>query len=293
MLSGDIDSGFRPGVDDWQFTNRGSAIATGGHCEGQSLTALWYYCTQPDGPDARLYGRYDNNGDVPATPDFWYDDSLGYRFASVVQTDIDSNSFANQMWYNLVIGKALKQDENGNWQTVDAPTIGDEATWDLFAYSMEATKEPQLVGVFSSSGGGHAMIVYRIYHGDLYVADPNYPGNTTRVINYAKGKFQPYNSGANADDIANGNGKAFETIEYCAKTTVLSWNDLAQRWAEFKDGTIGNDKFPGYQIMYKDSQGQTSPLTDGYMSDSKYIWIGLNTSDQNIVYNVFLNGVTL
>jgi hypothetical protein len=176
---------------------------------------------------------------------------------------------------------------------VDVPTIGDEATWDLFAYSMEATKEPQLVGLFSNSGGGHAMIVYRIYHGALYVADPNYPGNSTRVIDYANGKFTPYNSGANADDIANGNGKAFETIEYCAKTTVLSWNDLAQRWSEFKDGIIGNDKFPGYQIMYKDSQGQTSPLTDGYMSDSKYIWIGLNTSDQNIVYNVFLNGVKL
>ena len=291
LLNGDIDSGFIPGVDDWQFTNRGSYIAQGGHCEGQSLTALWYYCTQPAGADARLYGRYDNNGDVPATPDFWYDDSLGYRFASTVQEDIDSNSFANQMWDNLAGGKGFQRDENGNWQTVDIPGIGDEATWDLFAYSMEVTKEPQLVGLFSNAGGGHAMIVYRIYHGDLYVADPNYPGNTTRVIDYANGKFTPYNSGANADDIANGKGQPFETIEYCAKTTVLSWDDLAQRWSEFKDGTIGNDRFPGYQIICKDSKGQTQPLTDGYMSDSKYIWIGLQTNVQNIIFNVFLNGV--
>ena len=161
LLSGDIDSGFRPGVDDWQFTNRGSYIAQGGHCEGQSLTALWYYCIQPDGADARLYGRYDNNGDQPPTPGFWYDDSLGYRFASIVQSDIDADSFANQMWDTLAGGKALQQDENGNWQTVDVPGIGDQATWDLFAYAMEVTKEPQLVGLFSSAGGGHAMIVYR------------------------------------------------------------------------------------------------------------------------------------
>ena len=36
LLKNDIDSGFKPGVDDWQFTNRGSYIAPGGHCAGQS-----------------------------------------------------------------------------------------------------------------------------------------------------------------------------------------------------------------------------------------------------------------
>ena len=46
LLKKDIDSGFCPGIDDWQFTNYGSYIAPGGHCEGQSLSAMWYYCTQ-------------------------------------------------------------------------------------------------------------------------------------------------------------------------------------------------------------------------------------------------------
>ena len=87
LLSNDIDSGFRPGIDDWQFTNRGSYIAPGGHCEGQSLSAMWYYCTQPDGNGACLYGRYDNNGNQPATPSLWQDDSLGYRFCSVIQKE--------------------------------------------------------------------------------------------------------------------------------------------------------------------------------------------------------------
>ena len=63
------DSGFRPGVDDWQFTNNGSYIEQGGHCSGQSMSAMWYYIAKPDGPNAHLYGRYDNNGKAPATPD--------------------------------------------------------------------------------------------------------------------------------------------------------------------------------------------------------------------------------
>ena len=38
-----INTGFTPGVDDWEFINFGSYIAAGGHCAGQSLTAMWYY----------------------------------------------------------------------------------------------------------------------------------------------------------------------------------------------------------------------------------------------------------
>jgi len=165
-LKKDIDSGFRPGIDDWQFDNLGSYITPKGECEGQSLTALWYYCAQPAGANARLYGRYDNNGNQPATPSLWQDDSWGYRFASVVQEDIDASSFANLMWERLS-GKDIEQDKNGKWQPVDVPGIGDEATWDLFAYSMKVTKEPQLVCIEDDNGGGHAMICYEISNGNL------------------------------------------------------------------------------------------------------------------------------
>jgi hypothetical protein len=283
LLSGDIDSGFRPGVDDWQFTNRGSLIAPIGHCEGQSITALWYYCTKPDGTNARLCGRYDNNGNQPATPTFWQDDSLGYRFASVAQADIDNGSFANIMWVNLA-GKDFKQDNNGKWQLVDVPGISNKATWDLFAYSIKATHEPQLVCIRSNAGGGHAMIVYEISDGNLYVADPNYPGNTKRVIEYANGQFKPYNSGANADEIANGNGKAYENIAFYAKTTVLPWDTIAQHWTELKDGTIGKDSFPGYKIQYINDQSKWVDLTD----DTKTPFDAMTISVQSLT-----NGINL
>ena len=143
LLSKDIDSGFRPGIDDWEFTNYGSYITPEGECEGQSLTALWYYDTQPDGQDLCLYGRYDNNGNQPATPDFWQDDSSGYRFVSVAQADIDTGTFANNFWLNL--GGKNWVLENNKWNMVNIAGISNEATWDLFAYSIQATHEPQLV----------------------------------------------------------------------------------------------------------------------------------------------------
>ncbi len=242
-LKTDIDTHFRPGIDDWQFTNRGSYIAPSGHCAGQSISAMWYYDTQPDGKDLTLYNRYDNNGDQPATPDLWQDDSLGYRLASSVQVDIDWDSFAAKFWSK----------QRG---------VNDESAWNLFAYSMQLTEEPQYVGMTSNSGPKHAMIAYRIKDGQLYVADPNYPGNTDRRIAYTNNHFAPYNSGLNRDDIDAGITVTFEKIGYSAKSTLVDWDKVAQRWAEFKAGTIGNDRFPTYNIYYLDDDG-LHPVSDG------------------------------
>jgi hypothetical protein len=141
--------------------------------------------------------------------------------------------------------------------------VGDELTWNAFAYAMQLTGEPQLTAIFSEAGGGHAMIVHRIQDGNLYIADPNFPGNTKRKILYTFGMFIPYNSGTNAQEIAAGNGKDYETIQYWAKSTIVDFGRIAQRWTEFKNKTIGNDKFPQYRIVYQDDKGQLQELKDG------------------------------
>ena len=51
------------------------------------MTAIWYYDTQKlEAGAPSLNGLTDNNGG-PKTPNFWMDDSLAYRFVSVVQND--------------------------------------------------------------------------------------------------------------------------------------------------------------------------------------------------------------
>ena len=251
-LIGDIDSGFRPGVDDWQFTNRGSYIAPKGHCSGQSMTAMFYYISKPDGPNATLYGRYDNNGNEPATPDFWYDDSLGYRFASVIQQE---ENFSSERRYETY---ALHKDP--------------VKTLYLFAYSIKLTGQPQMVGIASSAAGGaHAMIAYRYIDNKLYVADPNYPGNTNRFIAFENNQFSPYNSGANADEIAAGHGKEYDIVYYSGKTALIDWQTLHKRWAQVKDGTSGNDHFPSYEINWYDKDKNKHKLEDGLETSEKFL----------------------
>jgi len=269
-----IDSGFRPGGDDWQFTNRGSYIVPDGHCAGQSVSAMWYYCEKPDGDDAFLWGLYDRNGNDPATPDLWQDDSFGYRLASTVQQDIRWGKF------EVDFQRALRG-------------LDDRAHFKAFAYAIKLTGEPQYAGISSSAGGGHALIAYRVDRKGRAVADPNYPGATDRRIEYANGQFKPYNSGADADAIAAGNGKAFESIGYMAKTAMVEWPLMSSRWQEFKDGRIGNDRFPAYDIRVADPDGNEIPLTDGFESESEAIDISVSSAATSIGIRVFRDGTRI
>jgi hypothetical protein len=259
VLDTDIYSGFWPGFDDWEFTNYGSIVAPGGHCAGQSLSAMWYYVTQPDGPNTTLYKHYDNNGQQPPTPKVWEDNSLGFRFASTIQKDIPWDSVLNAMW-------------------TDFRGKDDETTLRLFAYTMLTTNEPQMI-TMGSATGGHAMICYRVNKGTLYVADPNYPGNQDRIIEFTNGAFKPYESGANATEIAKGNSTSYTKIGYRAKSQAVEWKKIDARWQEFRKGTIGSNYFPKYQFTYFDQYGKELPLTDGIKVSSPKLKFNLKVDN--------------
>lgn len=274
IVSGMIDTGFRPGLDDWEFPNLGSYIHPNGHCAGQSLTALWYFVNRPDGPGVHLWNRYDRNGARPATPDLWYDDSQAYRLASIVHHDINWQTWENKLMYQLA-------------------GASDRLTLRAFAYAMIATGEPQEVGIFSAAGGGHDMVAYLIKDSTLYIADPNYPGDNNRriVFDHATGKFKPYNSGLNAAAIAAGYGQAFETIQYAAKSATVDWGVISRRWAEMQAGSIGTSLFPGYQLFWVNEQGQQIPLTDGAVIEQTYVKIAFRvTGAAKSAVLIYLNG---
>jgi len=128
----DIDSGFRPGIDDWEFTNYGSYITPDGECEGQSLTALWYYDTSP------MVKIYASMAATTITATSRQPQIFGRMILrdivlfSVAQADIDTGTFANNFWLNL--GGKNWVLENNKWNMVNVAGISNEATWDLFAY---------------------------------------------------------------------------------------------------------------------------------------------------------------
>jgi hypothetical protein len=84
-LPEEVDSGFRPGIDDWEFTNRGSYVKPKGHCAGQTISAMYYYVKQRQNGNAPpLYGLWDNPGNDWATPTIETDNQRGSRGQAVI-----------------------------------------------------------------------------------------------------------------------------------------------------------------------------------------------------------------
>ncbi len=250
-----VDSGFRPGVDDWQFANHGSYAAPGGHCEGQSVGEIWYYVIQRLGAGANpLHGTYDNNGAPDKTPALWQDDSDGYRFASAVQR----SEIADAVTYSSM--------RNAMWNAADGRPI-----YEAFRVAVAMRGEPQLIHIFTGPDDrGHAMVVYRVTPDWLLVADPNYPGIGRRIrYDSDTGRFGPFVSGNSAADIAAGNSRTYTRFGYVPWESATSKATLSSLWGDFEGGWAGDNVFPTYSLFVtteKDAAGKDVwvPLTDGF-----------------------------
>ena len=134
------------------------------------------------------------------------------------------------------------------------------------------TGEPQFVLIRNSAGeGGHAMVVYKVNfnEGKLYIADPNYPNNrvagdgseSIRTIDYVGGVLKPYETGLTAGE----NSTTMDQIGYFGKTAYIDWGQMAIRWVEVENKTIGNDRFPTYQLKIQNDNDKE--LADQYNID--------------------------
>lgn len=242
-----INTGFTPGVDDWEFINWGSYISTEGNCAGQAVTAMWYYYEKRLKGAAPLFHQFDLVNDKIIPDKLWEDNPYGYRLASTVQEDFD--------WKGVGLQDILRS-QVPSW------------SWKAFALSMLVTGEPQSVLITNSHGlGGHALVVYKMDYslGKLYVADPNFPNNmdigvnvvSIRTIDFVNGKFNSYFTGLNAGSA----GIEMDLICYYAKTAFIDWDQIGKRWAEMDSKTIGNDRFPKYTLKIQNDNDKD--LTDG------------------------------
>lgn len=252
LLFDDIDTGFKHGVDDWQFTNHGSYIAHDGHCSGQCVAAIYYYNELKEEKKASLYGLYDNDGNEPKTPNLQRDDELAYKLCSVIQKEQNFNSEKENRLYS-------KQFHD----------VDDKWTFLAFAYTMLKTKHPQIVGVYryNETGkctAGHALIAYKIeldydtLNPLLYISDPNKPysqeDKTERTIMYnlTTNKFEPYISSSRYGTTQYN----YTNICYFGITSSIRWSVLKNYWQQLEDGTIGDGYFPEYdwEIWNNDTQ---------------------------------------
>jgi hypothetical protein len=235
-----VDTGFLPGVDDWPFTNNGSYLAPGGHCAGQAISAMWYYYEKRlRASEAPLYGRYDDNDYPLSTLYFGEDDSWSYRFASVVHDSLIDWDHSSRVFF-----KAMGR-------------TSDQLTWAAFAYALLQTGEPQYVAIYTQDSG-HAIIAYKMEQGQLYVADPNYPGVEGRTIRFENGQFQPYYSGDNATAITENGETAYTDIRYMAKSAMTNWTDIGVEYERMQKGESGDPIWPAYTLEYLSGVNETT-----------------------------------
>jgi hypothetical protein len=249
------DSGFRPGVDDWQTGNWGSYLEPLGHCEAISVSEIWYYLKQHKGADAApLHDLYDNNGVGARTPDLWQDDSLGYRLTGVLQ----HGPIADKPLY---FGAQAQ-----GWDAAD-----DRLTYAAFLAAISSSGEPQTVYMNTTPKGiAHVMAVYGVTPNWLLVADPNYPGVGRRIrYDPATGKLASYLSASNAVDLAAGRGTTYTRFAYVPRIASMADAAVAAAWGTLNAGTVGDAEFPAYTVQVEtgtDAAGSPvwAPLADGY-----------------------------
>ncbi len=225
-IASGAESGFRPGVDDWEFENRGSYISQGGHCAGQSLSAIWYYLRRKsiDGP---LHGR------LSTIPGFDPDNRDGYRFASVVQESLDWNAMERAF---LVV--------TGTGFATSVPR--DKLHFTASVLSMIVTGEPQLI-TLQNQTGGHAVVAFRADANHLYIADPNYPGQT-RVIDFDGTTYTPFP----AETVRGAQTSLYDIIRGVGITTLVPLGTVDALWPQVMSSTIGDQAFPALRYEYYD-----------------------------------------
>ncbi|HYO43011.1 MAG TPA: hypothetical protein VES19_07390 [Candidatus Limnocylindrales bacterium] len=251
-----VDSGFRPGKDDWQFANFGSYVAPGGQCEGQTVSEIWYYLRQRGVGASPLWGLYDNNGAPDKTPPLWQDDSEGYRFVGSVHRAGIADLFS----YLFL--------RDTQWDAADS-----RATMAAFRAAIAFSGSPQMIRISPAPGdAGHTMIVYRVTPSRLYVADPNYPGRLRSIpFDAATGRLATYSSGDSATSIGVAGTTAYTRFAYVPWVASKSEAWVAERWADFEANKAGDRTFPNYELKAvsgKDDAGKSTwaPLVDGFVT---------------------------
>lgn len=264
-----IASGFKPGTDDWEFSNRGSYLVPGGHCAGQNMAAMWYYF-EKKAIDGNLFNKFSDN------PKLWQDNARGYRFCSVIHNDLDWAGTVTTLFDKYI-------DKNQELDRLKLLTI---------AGTMLVTGEPQGMGIYrpivkddgTPGFAGHDLICYQVSvsSGKLYISDPNTPG-TGQSIEFTNNKFLPYLAKINAEEVS----ESYPFVTYYAKTAYIEWNKIGSRYAQLSDNTIGTvapNTFPAYTIWNKDGAG--SELKDGAIVTKDSLVTTAICPDSEVFYNV-------
>ncbi len=256
FLSPPLDSGYRPTVDNWNFTNPGAYFSPEGMCSGMSASSVYYYIIKKilvsrnaldSGPGNQLQALYSRFGGQ--WDDFDLDNAAAIKFTSLLQKDFEEDEGLYDKWY--------ERGENN-------PPLW---TFLRFIHAMKVTRMPQLVAVYPDNGKGHALVVYKIHGTRLYVADPNFPKATDIFLElrwdkeHKHGEWIPFTGRWNIGS----SSAIFTKVHYYGTSALVPWNSIKTRYQSLEKGTIGNGEYPAIDVtvveMKNKKEIKTHPLS--------------------------------
>ncbi len=280
IKAGLLSSGFEPGKDDWEFTNWGSIITPDGNCSGHSLTSLWYFSVQKKITNKGLYHYFDKF-DKDTKPDpFWQDNAKGMKFVSMVQFTQDK--YWGKIWSDFYSSvRAHYSDQPHFFDAYSREGIKSAAA------QIYVTNEPvhTIVSTDETGSSSHAIVCYSVDYasGKVYVADPNFPGSKSRIIEFADGAFKPYISGDNANAP---NNTVYKYFAFFGKSALYNWESIAYHWDETISSNIGKNTFPKVTYTTLDDEGKEIELPEIILYSKNYpLIIKCDITNTNVTIN--------
>ena len=245
QLDSDIDTGFRPGVDDWGFDNGATFLETEGICQGMTVTAMWYFANKKK--DGNLFHRFDRALGVPLS------NRGGIRWSSKVNADQQIGDA------NRAMLEAAESAKN-----TPGVTPG-QVRFYMIKAQLLMQELPQLVSV-QGSEFAHALMAYRTAGKNIYVADPNVPGGLDQKIRFGTGEFIPYSMPRTT---AESPTYLMRFVVGIGTSALYYWGNLPDEYQQAVDGTIDEAVFPVTEM-----RSRFGALSDTiYVADTMSTWI--------------------
>jgi len=243
VLDQDWDTGFRPGVNDWEMPAYATEAARGGGGTdiGAAATEVWYFNAKAS--TTPLYGRF------PAIRNAPFSDTIGYHWTSLITNQVNP----------YILGGVGATDNAAIRDSLQFNQV--RASFALAALN-GGTPLPVLVDVQSTTGGSSLFLVaYRATGNQIYVADPYSPGDKSRFLQLTGSGMTPY---ANALDPS----ASYITPLATPLGLLVPLAPLASSYGDAVAGTVGTTLFPtsGFYSWF----GQLYDTM--YVVDSLRIW---------------------
>jgi len=240
QLALDRDTGFRPGVDSWEFSARES-ILTDGVLLGLVLTEAWYYVAKKatNGP---LWKKYQEAEGISGS------NRRGWRWASVVAGSAFDGIRDGLTEITAEVVAQGGPDPAGrlslaSFHAIRAGFAANPGTPQI-AYLLPADFELPST----------AVLVYRSSGQQLFAVNPGFP-DQSMTIDFTSGRMAPLTPAGSSVTFTSMVGSGFALL---GKAEVIE-----DQWNAVANGTVGTNEFPEYRMMvgWGNANGETARLT--------------------------------